>query len=155
MHYFKHSVPSHAIFVCLRFPTADAHSQTHTVEPVNTWKRLDDTTTTLYLNCTIEYGQFPDSTDWISHLTDPIDVVSISSNHTVYQGFVNDFVIEETFNLVFKRPSLNKSGSYTCRNSIEPFLLKKAEVIILGEFYALDKLVATCTFCLLLRLFMC
>ena len=121
------------------------------MEPVNTWKRLDDTTTTLYLNCTIEYGQFPDSTNWISHLTDrPIDGFTIAINDGVNPIIVNDFIIEETFNLVFKRPSLNKSGSYACRNSITPFLIKKAEVIILGEFYALDKLVATCTFLLVI-----
>ena len=132
--YFKHSVPSHAIFVCLRFPTADAHSQTHTVEPRNTWKRLDDTATALYLNCTIQYaeGAFTDSTRWISHLTDPIVGDEIANDDSVRPGFVNDFVIEGTHNLVFLNPSLNEAGQYGCENSAIPHVNKKAEVIMLG-----------------------
>ena len=138
MHYFKHSVPSHAILVCLRFPTADAHSQTHTVEPVNTWKRLDDTTTTLYLNCTIQYAEgVPKSTQWSSYRTGAD--VAIALNEDVFPGFDNDFIIEGTHNLIFRTPSLTKAGQYGCRNSLPPYgANKQAEVIILGEFCALE-----------------
>ena len=123
------------------------------MEPLNTWKRLDDSTTKLYLNCTIEHGQLgvPISTLWISHLTDSMFGDTIATNDSVLPGYVNDFIIEGTHNLVFLTPSLNESGSYACRNSLPPFVAnKKAEVIILGEFYALDKLVATCTFLLVI-----
>ena len=117
------------------------------MEPLNTWKRLDDSTTTLYLNCTIQHAPgLPDSTHWISHLTDTVVGFIIAVDNFVIPSYVNDFVIEGTHNLVFLTPSLNESGSYACRNSLPPFVAnKKAEVIILGEFYALDKLVATCT----------
>ena len=137
MHYFKRSVPSHAILVCLRFPTADAHSQTHTVEPRNTWKRLDDTATILYLNCTIQYTEgVPISTQWSSYHTGA--GVPITLNEDVLPGFGNDFFIDGTHNLIFPNPSLTEAGQYGCRNSLPPYgANKQAEVIILGEFWGL------------------